>query len=139
MNENPFEQNKNSQIERGFEALSSNLSKHLNPEYADDLITQEKKKRLDKAFEDVEKFSLGKTIDISDTDVFNIIQTAFMPYSSIQSVDKVFETLSGGSDIKKEEIERVGENKWVIKTDDALKKILIALRDEHRTLKRKGE
>ncbi len=139
--QNPLEKKNDSQIDKAFEAASDSFLKHLNPGYADDPATQEKKGKILKAFETLRKLAqdLGKVVEISDIDIFNLIQSAFLPYSKVESVSDVFETLRAVGYPGEGKIEKIEENKWIVKNAETIRKIGDGLREEHRTLKRANE
>lgn len=130
-------------IEKGFEALTNSFHDTLNPPLEDE--SQEPlKKDLDRAFDTLlnGNFSekIGGIIECPDSEMIHVIKMAFAWYQNDLSLDNAIEYLRLGLAMElgvehKDDIERISENHWKIKSKEALKEVSKKLTEHHRTLK----
>jgi len=130
-------------IEKGFEVFTNSINDALNP-LLEDKSQEPLKKNLDEAFNTLlnRKFSekIGVIIECPDNEMMHVIQMAFAWYQDINSLEDAIEylRLGLGTGLGVEhmnDIERISENQWKIKSKEALKEIGNKLTEHHRTLR----
>ncbi len=126
----------NSQIERGFEALTSTLMSALNPSLADP-SQKPLKDSLDKAFESLQTTfngEFGKAVTFPDEEMINVIQMGLAWYQEIFSVKEAISYIQSDLNGIRNGIRRVAKDQWVIENVDVLKNVSKMLIERHRTL-----
>lgn len=128
-----------SQIERGFEALTSNLMSTLNPPLAD-LSQKPLKDCLDRAFSCIlhkynGNFSNMKEKEFSDEEMINIVQGGLAWYQDVRSAEEALSSVEHQLNPSiRNGIKRIAENKWIIENLDALEGLGKKLTLRYRTL-----
>ena len=115
-----------SQIEKGFDALATNLMSFLNPPLLDPSQAP-LKLSLDNAFKTLlERFSkhIDEIVDCPDSEMVNVLQSAFAPYANeILTIEKALEYFHCSLYKHHEGVRYLSENHWIIKNDEVLSAI----------------
>ncbi len=125
-----------SQLEKGFEALTSTLMSALNPPLAD-LSQKTLKDSLDKAFESLQTTfngEFGKAVAFPDEEMINVIQMALAWYQKISSFDEAISYIQSDLNGIRNGVRRVAKDRWVIENVDVLRNVSNMLTERHRTL-----
>lgn len=129
-----------SQIGRGFEQLTNSLEKSLNPPI--DASREAERKSLNAASETLSKFyskvlNVCIPVECSDREMINLIQMTLVAQGGmvIESVEDAIDVINVDLSGIRGQIERIEENLWMIKTEDACKVLAGFLRDRYRELR----